>query len=186
MEAYGFSLSLTLPWVSGLMTQAVKSLGGNTLQLLVQDGHVTLKTRPDTVPPHSVVYEQQTERVCLPFRSLVCSSYAGAVSGLHSQYAERYWDDTNEQSEMQPREEESRYDDWIHAPGLSHDLSPGIPADEALFLHLYSEQLNMVGKELWRPVRTEWGSCMSWWRWTDRLWKPRFLGKGFSVWRDEL
>lgn len=60
------------------MTQAVKSPGATLLSSWYRDGHVTLKTRPDTVPLHRAVYEQQTERVCLPFGSLVCSMHAGS------------------------------------------------------------------------------------------------------------
>lgn len=114
------------------MTQAVKSLGATLFSSWYTVGHVTLKTRPDTVPPHRVIYEQRTERVRLPFDRSSAAWTLGAAHGLHSQCAERYSDDTNEQSEVQPRAEESRYDDWTHVPELGPDLSPGIPANEAL------------------------------------------------------
>ena len=93
------------------MTQGVKSLGATLFSSWYMDGHVTLKTRPDMVPPHRVTYEQQTERVCLPFDRSSAACTLGAARGLHSQCAGRYSDDTSEQSEVQPREEESRYDD---------------------------------------------------------------------------
>ena len=162
------------------MTQGVKSLGATLFSSWYMDRHVTLKTRPDMVPPHRVTYEQRTERVRLPFDCSSAACTLGAAHGLHSQCAGRYSDDTNEQSEVQPREEESRYDEWTHVPGLGPDLSPGIPANEALSALLF------------RTVECGWEgaleTCKDWvgqlyelMKMNRSLWKPQFLGKGFSV-----
>lgn len=76
--------------------------------------------------------------------------------------------------------ERSRDDDLIQVLGRSHALSPVRRAKKFLFLHkdfcrFYSKKLNTVGKELCRPIRTGQGSCVSWWRRTDRLRKPAIL-----------